>query len=131
MNTPLKIVQQFVRLIEAKDIDNAIALLAPNVSYENMPMKPVVGTENVRKVLSGFLGPAAQVEWKILSECESGDMVYNERLDRFLINNVWLELPIAGVFQISNGFITLWRDYFDMNTYTTQFAEIMKSPTDR
>ncbi len=126
MTTPLEIVRQFISLIETKEIDRALALLDPNISYENMPTKPVVGIDTVGKVLTGFLNPASKVDWRIISECATGDTVYNERLDRFLINGVWLDLPIAGVFKVANGKIVLWRDYFDMSTYMTQFSKIMK-----
>lgn len=124
MTTPLQIIREFIAAIERKDVDTAISMLAPDVSYENMPMKPVVSPQAVGKVLDGFLKPASEVDWQILSECECGDTVYNERLDRFLINGVWLELPIAGVFKVEAGKITLWRDYFDMATYTSQFQRI-------
>lgn len=130
MTTPLEIVRQFINLIETKEIDLALALLDPNISYENMPTKPVVGIDNVGRVLTGFLGPASQVDWRIISECAAGDTVYNERLDRFMINGVWLDLPIAGVFKVAGGKIILWRDYFDMGTYMTQFSKIMKPSGD-
>ena len=49
----------------------------------------------------------------------------NERLDRFQIGDGWMELPIAGIFKIDgDGKIALWRDYFDMGSYTRQFAKL-------
>lgn len=51
--------------------------------------------------------------------------MFNERLDRFRIGGGWLELPVAGVFEVDgDGAITLWRDYFDMGTYQRQFATL-------
>ena len=38
----------------------------------------------------------------------------NERTDRFFINDAWLELQVMGIFELANGKITHWRDYFDM-----------------
>ena len=32
----------------------------------------------------------------------------------------WVELEVAGVFEVTNGEITLWRDYFDLATYQNQ-----------
>ena len=32
------------------------------------------------------------------------------------------EPPVAGLFVIENGLITLWRDYFDLATFQTQLA---------
>ena len=44
----------------------------------------------------------------------TGDVVMNERTDRFLVKGEWYDLPVAGVFELRDGKIALWRDYFDM-----------------
>ncbi len=123
-SSALNIVRELFSAIEAKDLDAAMSLMADDVSYENMPMKPITGKPTILRVLRGFLEPAQEVEWQIVSECEHGDTVYNERLDRFNIGGTWLELPISGVFRIRNGAIVLWHDYFDMSTYTEQLRKI-------
>jgi limonene-1,2-epoxide hydrolase len=40
----------------------------------------------------------------------------NERTDRFEIGGTWVDLPVAGVFELRDGRIALWRDYFDLPT---------------
>ena len=122
--TPLETVNTFMNHIESKDVGAAADLLAADISYENMPIDPVVGRDAVRQVLEGFLGSAGEVEWKVLSEWEVGSTVINERLDRFQIGDGWLELPVAGFFQVTDGLITLWRDYFDMGSYMSQFSRL-------
>ncbi|MGA0035509.1 MAG: limonene-1,2-epoxide hydrolase family protein [Ilumatobacteraceae bacterium] len=122
--TPLETVNTFMNHIESKDVNAAADLLAADISYENMPIDPVVGRDAVRQVLEGFLGSAGEVEWKVLSEWEVGSTVINERLDRFHIGGGWLELPVAGFFQVTDGLITLWRDYFDMGSYMSQFTTL-------
>ncbi len=122
--TPLETVNTFMNHIESKDVNAAADLLAADISYENMPIDPVVGRDAVRQVLEGFLGSAGEVEWKVLSEWEVGNTVINERLDRFQIGDGWLELPVAGFFEVTDGLITLWRDYFDMGSYMSQFSTL-------
>ena len=123
--SPSEIVTAFVTAIEAKDIDAAVALAAENISYENMPTSPVVGHEGLAATLRAFLEPAGTVEWRILAQWVMGRVVINERLDRFEIGTGWLELPIAGVFTIDDDDkIAVWRDYFDMGTYTRQYAAL-------
>jgi limonene-1,2-epoxide hydrolase len=125
MKDPGEVVAAFIAAIEAKDVDAAIELLADDVSYENVPMSPIAGKEAVRATLGAFLGAAAQVEWPISRQVVAGNAVINERLDRFQIGNGWLELPVAGVFEVDeHGLITLWRDYFDMSSYTGQLAAL-------
>jgi limonene-1,2-epoxide hydrolase len=49
----------------------------------------------------------------------------NERSDRFRIGEAWIDLPVAGVFEVGeDGRISLWRDYFDMKMFTDQMAAI-------
>ena len=121
---PLATVNAFMQHIESKDIDSAVALLADDVSYENMPIDPISGRDAVRQVLEGFLQPAVRVEWRVLREWEVGGIVINERLDRFQIGDGWLELPVAGFFQVEGGLITIWRDYFDMGSYMSQLSSL-------
>jgi limonene-1,2-epoxide hydrolase len=51
--------------------------------------------------------------------------VLNEREDRFEIHGRWVTLPVAGIFEIRDGRITLWRDYFDKAT----LLDAMTPPT--
>jgi len=125
MRTPADVVHELVAFVEAKDVDAALDLLADDVSYENMPMDPIVGKDAVGEVLRSFLEPAASVEWRVLREFTSGQVVFNERLDRFQIGDGWLELPVAGFFEVTDGGrISLWRDYFDMSSYVTQLTAL-------
>jgi limonene-1,2-epoxide hydrolase len=126
MTTPGDVVAAFIAAIESKDIDAALALVTDDVSYENVPMSPVVGRDNVRATLEQFLGIVAEVDWPVSRQIVSGNAVVNERLDRFRIGDGWLELPVAGFFEVTDdGRISLWRDYFDMSSYTGQLATLM------
>jgi len=123
--SPAATVTAFIKAIERNDIATAVALAAPEISYENMPISPVVGREGLAQVLQMFLGAANEVEWQIVSQYEVGEIVVNERLDRFQIGDGWLELPVAGFFRIDgDGKIALWRDYFDMGSYQRQMTEL-------
>jgi len=123
--TPAETVTAFIAAIEAKDVDAAVALAAEDISYENMPTDPIVGRAALAKALHGFLRPAGGVEWRILGQWSFDRTVINERLDRFQIGGGWMELPVAGFFTVNDdGLISLWRDYFDMGSYASQFAQL-------
>ena len=123
--SPSETVNAFIAAIEAKDVDAAIALAAPAISYENMPMEPIVGIDGLAATLRSFLGGVTAVEWRIVDQWEFDRTVVNERVDRFQIGDGWLEMPVAGVFNIDDdGKISLWRDYFDLATYTRQLAAL-------
>ena len=123
--SPSEIVTAFIEAIERKDVAAAAAMVSPSISYENMPMDPIVGREAMAATLEMFLGNANEVDWVIVRQHEVGNVVFNERIDRFQIGSGWLELPLAGVFEVDGaGLITLWRDYFDMGSYQRQLGEL-------
>ncbi len=125
--TPTETVNSFIAAVEERDIDLAATLLAKDVSYENMPMEPIVGRDAVAQTLRGFLASATEVDWPCSSQYEIGNRVINERVDRFKIGEGWLELPVAGFFEVGDdNLITLWRDYFDMATYQTQLGNLIE-----
>ncbi len=114
--SPLDLVKNFLALAAAKDFDAALRLVAPDCVYHNMPMQKVVGRAAVRAVLEPFFGPTIRNELVILREMASGSMVFTERLDRHLMSHGWVELPVAGVWEIRDGLISLWHEYFDLQT---------------
>ena len=59
-------------------------------------------------------------EFIIKTMSVDGDTVFLERLDRHQLPNGWAELPVVGVFKVTNGKIVEWRDYFDMTVFVAQ-----------
>jgi limonene-1,2-epoxide hydrolase len=115
------VVTALIRACEARDLDAVCALVTDEVEYDNVPVGTVVGPEGVRRVLSGGVTAAAtEVEWVVHRQVVSGDTVMNERTDRFLVDGRWVEIPIAAVFEVRDGKVALWRDYFDLETYRRQ-----------
>ena len=121
-DSPAEIVTQFIAAVERADLDAALARLALDCTYDNVPFGPVVGHDAVRATLGPFMAEFDRIEWVVRHQVESGSSavgtVLNERLDRFGTTAVdgtvsWFELPVAGVFEVRDGLITLWRDYFD------------------
>lgn len=118
--TPSEIVTTFIRAIEVGDLDSAVALVSDDCEYDNVPMGKVFGPEDIRTTLTPFLERADAVEWVVHRQAAEGPIVFNERLDRFQFPFGWIEVPVTGVFEVHNGKITLWRDYFDEGSYRDQ-----------
>jgi limonene-1,2-epoxide hydrolase len=87
-----------------------------------MPAASAQGTQAVRKLITSFISPATNVDWEILSIAQSGATVLTERVDRFVINGKDVTLPVMGAFDMRDGKIAAWRDYFDMATWQKQIA---------
>ncbi len=104
------------------DLDAIVACFADDAIYDNVPMAAVQGTDAIRKTLQGFMGAASEVQWDIVNIVADGGVVLTERVDKFKVNDQWIELRVMGAFEVADGKITAWRDYFDMNQFQTQFA---------
>lgn len=117
---PDEVVRAFIAAIERKDVDAALALVTDDVVYDNVPIGAVAGPDSIRIALSRLLGAAERIEWVTHYQVVAGDVVMNERLDRFQLGGRWVEVPVAGLFVLRDGRIALWRDYFDLATYRRQ-----------
>jgi limonene-1,2-epoxide hydrolase len=89
--------------------------------YHNMPIQPVQGKDAIKGVIEQFMAPFERCDWEVLHIAAKGDTVLTERIDRFLgAKNV--ELPVMGTFEIKDGKIAAWRDYFDLSAWTRQMS---------
>jgi len=106
--------------------EKAWALLAPDVVYHNIPMAPVSGPAGVKAVFDQI--PCDAMDWitHAIAESVAPDghaQVLTERTDRFrLSGGRWVELRVMGNFEVVDGRITAWRDYFDLGQWMAQMA---------
>lgn len=112
------IVREFLEAWSRLDPKELAGYFAEDGVYHNMPMAPVQGRENVEKLIAGFSASWTQTCWEIRHLLGRGDVVIAERVDRTKIGDKSVELPCAGVFELQDGKIKSWRDYFDLATYT-------------
>ena len=82
-----------------------------------MPAQPASGRNDLRKFISGFSSNWEKTDWEILNLLAADDIVMVERVDRTVVAGKTVELPCFGVFEMKDGKIAVWRDYFDMSTY--------------
>jgi limonene-1,2-epoxide hydrolase len=121
--SPGEAVTALIKANEAKDIDALLAVLTEDIVYENVPMSVLNGHDEIRAMLTGFLGSAERVEWEVLHQVEQGDVVMNERIDRFWMpEGKTIALRVAGLFEVRDGKVAVWRDYFDLASFTEQMT---------
>lgn len=126
--TPDEAVRALIHACERRDLDAACALVTDDIEYDNVPIGKVFGPDGVRSVLSGGVTAAAsEIEWVIHRQIANGTTVMNERTDRFLVDGRWVEIPIAAVFEVRDGKVSLWRDYFDLESYRKQRGQRSQS----
>ena len=118
------LVREFCEAWKARDVDAILAYFHDDAVYHNIPIEPAVGTDAIRAVVEMFVPPADAIEFEIhhIFSDPSGDVVFTERTDRFDMGGKVIALPVAGVFELRDGKIAAWRDYFALQTFMTQSA---------
>jgi limonene-1,2-epoxide hydrolase len=88
--------------------------------YHNIPVDPAVGHDAILALLNMFMGAIDRLEFQVRNIAAVGDTVLTERVDVFHLPNGTIELPVMGTFEVKDGKIAAWRDYFDLNQYMAQ-----------
>ena len=123
VSTPLDVVTTFCQAWSSLDIDRIVELMAEDAVYHNIPVDPVVGREAIRGFIEGFVAGWEGVEFDVRHIVAEGGIVLTERVDRFRSPERTISLPVMGTFEVSDGLITAWRDYFDLNQFMSQLTD--------
>lgn len=118
---PIEVVRAFLAAMAVKDYDTGLRYISNDCEYDNVPLGKVQGPAGVRSVLEPFFAPTIENEFLIRREVADGPIVFMERLDRHRLQSGWVELPVTGVWEVHEGLITVWHDYFDAATILTKW----------
>jgi limonene-1,2-epoxide hydrolase len=93
-----------------------------DVVYHNIPMDPAIGIEATIGFIEGFFAMCEGMVIETLNLAVSGNIVLTERVDTFTVGSKVATLPVMGTFEIRDGKISAWRDYFDLAQITKSFS---------
>jgi limonene-1,2-epoxide hydrolase len=123
MSDAIDLIRRFCdEFAKGSSVDDIVAYFTDDAVYHNIPVEPAVGPEAIKAVFSMFTTGVDRMEFKILNIVGKGDVVLTERVDVFVMPNVTIELPVMGTFEVRDGKIAKWRDYFDLNQYMSQLS---------
>lgn len=121
--SPVETVTEFCAAWEKVDLDQLMAFFADDAVYHNMPVDPLVGHEAIRGMIAMFTTGVERIEFRIQNVAAAGNVVLTERVDVFhQPGGKTITLPVMGTFEVVDGKISVWRDYFDLNQYMAQTA---------
>lgn len=112
-DSPLEIVNRFCATWDEGNLDSLTGQVTDDVVYHNIPWKPVEGKEAVVNDFSNILNQFGPARFEILRSAVADNVVFNERVDHLTIKGQPFSLPVTGVFEVRDGKIAAWRDYFD------------------
>jgi len=124
MESPIEVVRRFC-LAWSEDMraDDLAAFFADDAVYHNIPLAPIRGREAIANNFATFIRPGPPcvegLDLRIIHIAADGPVVMTERVDVFRLPGKSFEVPVMGTFEVSGGKIKAWRDYFDMNQFTS------------
>lgn len=110
------VVENFLNALQAEDFDTVDTLLADDLVWQNVGLPTIRGGARARKMLRGMQGRMG-FEVKFHRNVADGGTVLNERTDAAIFGPLRLQFWVCGVFEVKDGRITLWRDYFDFYAF--------------
>ena len=112
------LVTRFLDSWARRDIDTIMTCFSDDAVYHNVPVAPIAGREGIRAVFDAFLGLFESLELETVNMVAEPDLVFSERVDHFrLRDGRTFDLPVNGVFEIENGRIKRFSDYFDLASF--------------
>jgi limonene-1,2-epoxide hydrolase len=106
-------VTAFLDSLGRLNLDAALALLAEDVVYQNVSLPAARGRTEVGRqlrLLTRYLTGFEAVNHRVVSD---GYTVLTERTDVVQVGGFRAEFWVCGTFEVREGRIVLWRDYFD------------------
>jgi limonene-1,2-epoxide hydrolase len=117
-----QLVRQFCDAFEKHDAEALRPFFTDDVVYHNIPMDPVVGIDDAVGFLAGFLAMCERMVIETTHLAVRDDVVLTERVDTFTVGGREAALPVMGAFEVRDGKIARWRDYFDMAQITKMLS---------
>ena len=117
-----RIVRDLCDTFAKHDAEAFRPLFTDDVVYHNIPMDPAVGIDAAVAFIDGFFAMCESMEVETVHLAVRGNVVLTERIDTFKVGDIVAPLPVMGTFEVRDGKISAWRDYFDMAQITKMFS---------
>lgn len=121
-----KVVRDFMAAFTAAwptgDAATLSRFFSEDAEYRNGPLEPVRGREAIVADLAQMMSLGGEVDAVIRHLLSDDAVVMTERVDCVRLDGKSVALRIAGVFEVHEGVITGWRDYFDPKEFGAQLS---------
>ncbi|MCF8606298.1 nuclear transport factor 2 family protein [Gordonia sp. HY442] len=119
---PVDLVRHFLTGLAAGDVESALADVDDGIVYTNVSLPTVRGMAKFAPVMRSLARPGLGFDVQILAISADVDgVVLTERLDELTAGPLRIRFWVCGRFEVREGRITVWRDYFDFLDVTRGF----------
>jgi limonene-1,2-epoxide hydrolase len=116
------VVRRFLEVLAAGDVDAAAELVDEDLVYENVSLPTIRGRRRFEQAFRSFAHRGIGFDVRIHRIAESGGSVLTERTDALSWGRFRTQFWVCGAFEVEQGRIVLWRDYFDWQAILTATA---------
>jgi limonene-1,2-epoxide hydrolase len=111
--SPVTVVRSFLTALADADPDRALELIDDDIVYENVSLPTVRGKRRFEKGARAYYRRNIGFDVRIHRIVADGHSVMTERTDAIFLGGYRSQFWVCGAFEVYDGKITLWRDYFD------------------
>ena len=119
---PIEVVTDFLNAMEDSDPEAAISMVADDIVYSNVSLPTIRGRDHFASAARAYYRYHFGFQVLVHRIAQNGTSVLTERTDAVFVGPFRMQFWVCGVFEVHDGKITLWRDYFDWRS--TTFASI-------
>jgi limonene-1,2-epoxide hydrolase len=117
-----RVVRTFCDAFDGRNAEALRPYFTDDVVYHNIPVDPAVGIDATIAFIESFFGMCESMTIETVHLAVRGNVVLTERIDTFTVGGVVAPLPVMGTFEVRDGRISAWRDYFDMGQVMAMFS---------
>jgi limonene-1,2-epoxide hydrolase len=118
----IDIVKDFLSALEAFDLPRASTLISDGIVYQNNSLKPARGRREFEKAIAGMTKFSDHFEARLHHIAADGNVVLTFRTDVLGMKGKRVEFWVWGSFEVVDGKIVSWHDYFDWAQFSTRTA---------
>ncbi len=113
--TPIEIVMTLLTEFARGDVPAALKTIDDDIAYTNVSLPTIRGKRKVAGVLGGVARKdSGGFNYRMINvSADDSGVVLTERVDELRFGRLHLQFWVCGRFEVREGRITVWRDYFD------------------
>ncbi|MEB3071679.1 limonene-1,2-epoxide hydrolase family protein [[Mycobacterium] vasticus] len=126
----LQTVEAFLDAYWSQDHDRTLSLVTEDFSWPNLalPLSSIDSRAALGELLvhqnMGFPEPIEAGHHDTVNALVDNGLVLHERVDHWVLRGTAMNCPCCAVFQVVDGKVALWRDYYDIGYVLRQFESV-------
>ncbi|MFZ0706424.1 MAG: limonene-1,2-epoxide hydrolase family protein [Candidatus Korobacteraceae bacterium] len=118
--TAIVIIRDFIDACVRADVDEFMSYFTEDAVWWNAPWKEISGRTAIGQALQKGKEQMKALPWEVRHIVADGNIVMTERVDNFEVQGKRVSVPCMGIFELRDGKIAAWRDYWDLKSFEAQ-----------